>query len=397
MHESDPRLDKTISNTSSNTRKLDAEAFRALFNDRICDLPTHLYLRDPCLVGCLDAVIAPHVAADILAIKARLQTGCVPRPNLPDLRVALCNVALDGYAGSELWVSDIAKYLKSRAIACMVYSPNCGKVAQDLREAKIAVTSSPDDIAAFAPHILHVNHFESAGPLMERLRGRTIVFNMVHGLLPRPGLPGYSSVDDYGCVSIHARAKIHALTGVDWSRIKVLPNFFDERRFTQISNPSGARKALLFSSRTPSAFKDRLTAISASLGIALDHVGRGGVVSPSPEQILPNYDIVFAVGRSAIESLATGAHVILWDSGIAGPAVGMENYWECVTANFDLASNILPWTYIEDPQSSDWLRAQILKIDAEARVRTTQATRAYLSLSAAGCRLMEAYHEMVSR
>jgi hypothetical protein len=155
--------------------------------------------------------------------------------------------------------------------------------------------------------------------LVQLLKDRAVIFNMVHGLLPRPGLPGYSSVDCYGCVSIHSKAKVYALTGVGWDDIVMLPNFFDDRRFTQISNPTGTRKALIFSSRTPAEFRERLRTLLTQLGFALDHVGYGGTVSPTPEQVLPQYDLVFAVGRSAIESLASGAHVVLWDYGVILP------------------------------------------------------------------------------
>jgi hypothetical protein len=294
-------------------------------------------------------------------------------------------------------ISDVAKYLKTSGRDVIIYSPHCGKVAADLRSIRIPVTSSIEEVISFDPSVLHLNHFESANPLVQLLKDRAVIFNMVHGLLPRPGLPGYSSVDCYGCVSIHSKAKVYALTGVGWDDIVMLPNFFDDRRFTQISNPTGTRKALIFSSRTPAEFRERLRTLLTQLGFALDHVGYGGTVSPTPEQVLPQYDLVFAVGRSAIESLASGAHVVLWDYGVIGPAVTPENYWKCIATNFDLASNTLPWTFIDDLESADWLRDQVLKMTPASRIRISELTRAYLPLSTAGARLMGVYDDFLLR
>jgi FkbM family methyltransferase len=393
IHADDPRLKKKF----DESQDLSPAEYKTLFDNNICDLPTHLYLRNPRLIGRLDHVIAPRAQAEAMAAKARLQLGAQAHPHLSGVRIALCNVALDNYAGSELWVSDIAKYLKTSGIDVIVYSPHCGKVAADLGMAQVRVTSSIDDVACFDPSLLHINHFESAKPLIERLKKSALVFNMIHGLLPRAGLPGSSSVDCYGCVSIHSKAKIHLLTETGWDEILTLPNFFDERRFTQISSPPESRKALIFSSRTPPEFRERLRALLRPLDFTLDHVGYGGTVSSRPEQVLPQYDLIFAVGRSAIESLASGAHVILWDFGLIGPAVTAQNYWQCVATNFDLASNTLPWTFIEDPEGPGWLRDQVLKISAASRTQTTELTRAYLPLSAAGARLIEAYHDILRR
>jgi FkbM family methyltransferase len=393
IHVTDLRIKKKF----DESRNLSAAEYKTLFDNNICDLPTHLYLRNPRLVAYLDHIIAPRAEAEAIVAQDRLQLGAEAHPHLSGARIALCNVALDNYAGSELWVSDIAKYLKTSGIDLIVYSPHCGKVAADLRMAQVRVTSSIDDVASFGPSLVHINHFESAKPLIERLKKSAVVFNMIHGLLPRPGLPGYSSVDCYGSVSIHSKAKIHALTETDWDEILTLPNFFDERRFTQISSLPGSRKALIFSSRTPPEFRERLRTLLTPLDFTLDHVGYGGTVSPEPEQVLPQYDLIFAVGRSAIESLASGAHVILWDFGVIGPAVTPENYWQCVATNFDLASNTLPWTFIEDPEGSGWLRDQVLKIGATSRRQTTQLTRTYLPLSAAGARLIGAYNDILRR
>lgn len=96
------------------------------------------------------------------------------------------------------------------------------------------------------------------------------------------------------------------LTGRPWSEILLLPNFFDERRFTAISTPAAPRRAALLSSRTSPGIRDQLSRALARLGVSLDQIGSGGTVVADPERWLAKYDLVLAVGRSAIE-----AHVVL--------------------------------------------------------------------------------------
>jgi hypothetical protein len=371
--------------------------FRSFFKDRICDLPTHAYLLGKDTSQVLTPLISSHFESDTKSNQSTLIAGSKPPPRNEKLRVALSNVALASHAGSELWTFDTAKYLLTCGFELIVYSPALGAVAERLRSDRINVTSSVNDVESFKPTLLHVNHFQSTAPLVERLKGRLPVINMIHGLLPRPGLPGYVDVDRYCCVSIQAKAKIHVLTGVAWSEIATLPNFFDERRFTEISDPTGGGKALLFSSRTPSEQREQLRAVLSTLGIELDHIGYGGQPTAEPERFLAAYDIIFAVGRSAIEALASGAHVVLWDSGVIGPAVTPDNFWRCVTSNFDLASNVLPWTFIETQEAAPWIRDQVDKINEPGRSHTTRLARTYLPLSAAGSRLLELYHQQLHR
>jgi len=374
---------------------LSPEAARALFEGQICGLSTNEYLRNESLVATLDAVTQPRAQFLREELRLSLQAGSPAPGKAKVLRIALSNVALENYAGSELWVADAARYLQAAGVPVIVHTPRPGRVAEDLRRLGITVTASAEEIAAFLPTLIQVNHFAAAAPMLTRLAGLATVFNMVHGLLPRPGMPGYNGVDRYGAVSILSRAKIHMLTGTPWDRIAQLPNFFDERRFTAISNSGGARRAALFSSQTSSECRERLRALLAKLGFSLDHIGyHGGIATAAPERVLPQYDMIFAVGRSAIEALASGAHVVLWDSGIAGPAVTEDNFWSCVAANFSLASNTLPWRFVLDDESAAWVQAQVQQISAASRQRTTQLTRAYLPLSAAGARLLGYYEEI---
>ena len=59
-------------------------------------------------------------------------------------------------------------------------------------------------------------------------------------------------------------------------------------------------------------------------------------VTSRPDAELPNYDIVFAVGRSAIEAMATGCGVILADLNGIGGLVTSSNFDSLRSMNFGL-------------------------------------------------------------
>lgn len=72
------------------------------------------------------------------------------------------------------------------------------------------------------------------------------------------------------------------------------------------------QRALLFgNSPLPGEFLSRLRQACHRCGLALDFAGKP-FDNPiaSPEDVLPDYDIVFAAGRSALEALASGCAVI---------------------------------------------------------------------------------------
>jgi hypothetical protein len=369
--------------------------FKSFFETELCDISTQAYMLEPNFVDVLFPLISSRLQSEIKNVRTQLLLGSAPCTPIPYLRVAFSNVAMDSYAGSELWTADMAKYLKSVGIDVIVYTPIIGAVANMLKEVDIEVTSSPDRVEMFGPTILHVNHFDAALPLIERMEGKIPIINVVHGLLPRPELPGYKGVDKYCCVSIAGKAKIHVLTGTEWEHIETLPNFFDERRFVKLSTFAGANKAALLSSRTSPEQRDKLQAAISALGFQLEHIGYGSRPTPNPEEWLAGYDLIFAVGRSAIEALASGAHVILWDSGIIGPAVTSDNFWKCVTSNFSLPANVLEWTFIDRPEAMNWITEQVNKICASSRLETARLTRTYLPLSSIGNKIVQMYTQQL--
>lgn len=249
-------------------------------------------------------------------------------------------------------------------IPTLVYSPQLGRVAEDFAEQGVQVTSDVSQVAAFEPNILHVHHFEDTGKALSVIGSECRTVNMIHGLLPHPEWPG-QGMDRYLASSIHAKAKAVLLGEVRWHDVALTPNFFDPKRFRQ--DATGERTgALLHSSRANVDDVSRLGLVLASQGLNLDQIGYGARVVRRPETLLPKYDVVFAVGRSAIEALACGCRVILWDHGVIGPLITPENFWFSVASNFSLAAGVLPFAFADDSRAEDWLDEQLgIECDTE--------------------------------
>ena len=119
----------------------------------------------------------------------------------------------------------------------------------------------------------------------------------------------------------------------DWnipeSKTRLILNAVDLARFAQRASwlDTPGRALILSHTAGPGSHQDVVSDACEALGIPVDVVGAGtGNVTPAPEQLLLQYDLVFAKGRSAIEAMAVGCAVVLCDASGMGPMVTMADY-----------------------------------------------------------------------
>jgi len=108
------------------------------------------------------------------------------------------------------------------------------------------------------------------------------------------------------------------------NHVEVVGNTFDTNRFKpRPALPERPKKALVFSNNAGlNTYLEAVQEACKQEGIELDIIGAGiGNEERSPEGILPQYDLVFAKARCALEAMAVGAAVILCDSRGLGPMV----------------------------------------------------------------------------
>jgi hypothetical protein len=248
-------------------------------------------------------------------------------PREGGLDVLVTSIDLDGLAGANLYVRDVAMGLQATGHHPTVYSPRLGVLAKDLRAAGIPVVVDLDDLES-VPQVVHANQTVQAYEAAIRFPSVPIVF-VCHGpsawMAEPPRLDGALI---HVAVGTATQARLLD-AGVPHERLRLIPNGVDTDRF----QPSGRRlpeqpqRALVFSNNAVAdgGYAELVRQACTRRGIQLDVRGRGvGLPIERPEEELPSYDLVFARGRCAREAIACGCGVVLMDIEGMATFVGPE-------------------------------------------------------------------------
>lgn len=256
------------------------------------------------------------------------------------LRILFTNSTLNARAGSEMFIHDLAVGLRARGHHPVAFSTVLGPVAAALRSAAIPVI---DDLSALTerPDIIHgQHHLELATALLHF--PETPAINVCHGWFPWEEKPlCFPAIQRFVAVSELTRERL-ITSGVPSHKTQMLPNFVDLKRFKR-RRPRGrqVRTAAMFgnyfSPRHPhfAAIKTACKNLNCDTVDAFG-IGSGRCIS-EPETVLPKYDLVFAVGRCALEALACGCAVIVVDDAGLGGLVTPGNVERFRESNFALA------------------------------------------------------------
>jgi hypothetical protein len=308
------------------------------------------------------------------------------------LRILITNAGLDRRSGTELYVRDLAIELLRQGHKPHVYSSQLGQVAKEIRAATIPVTDDLDMLGE-PPDIIHGHHQLETVAAM--LRFPTVsAIQVCHGLKPWEERPArFSRVARYVAVSEAIRDSLTMEHGIPGDRAVVIPNFVDLRRFTARSPlPVTPRRALLLSNQaTPSSqLVEAVRRACTRVDVALDVVGRGmGTNSAEPEALLPTYDLVFGVGRSALEALVVGCAVVVCGREGLGSLVTSKTLDRLSSLNFGLRAQ-------DRPLSEDGLLAEIEHYDAVDAQQVSIRIRAEAGVDRAVGRLVDLYREIIS-
>lgn len=262
------------------------------------------------------------------------------------LKILITNHALRSRAGTEMYVYDLALTLQKWGHKPFVYSPVIGKIGSDLQRATIPVIENIERLS-LTPDIIHGHHhLPTLTALMHFPDVPAIYF--CHGWVPHEESPlHFPRILRYVAVSQACYDRL-ICNGVSEDKIKLLLNFVDLERFKpRLPLPAEPKKALIFSNQADEQTNIPLIRQAcAKYGIQLAVIGaKTNNATEFPESVLGEYDIVFAVGKSALEALAVGCAVIVCDYGRMGPMVSMKNVHRVRQMNFTLRAMTQPLTY----------------------------------------------------
>jgi hypothetical protein len=311
----------------------------------------------------------------------------------PGFRVLITNNTLASRAGSELYVRDVALALLRRGYNPIAYSSILGEVAEELRRATVPVI---DNLSALtvAPDLIHGQHHLDAMTAMLRFP-RTPALYFCHGWLPWEELPPlFPSIIRYIAVDDLCSERLLTTAGVLPEKVKTLYNFVDLTRFkSRPALPEKPQAALSFSNyATESNFIGMIRAACRRFGIdRIDVVGLSSGHSVSnPEEVLQEYDVVFAKARCALEAMAVGCAVIVADFPGLGGMVTTENLKELRRLNFGVR------TMQSAPISEENIYAQLGHYNASDAKKVSEWIRYDADIEKAIDKLENYYHEALS-
>lgn len=313
---------------------------------------------------------------------------------MPQQNSALCilitNAFLKNWTGSELYVCDVAVELLKRGHKPVVYSPRLGKLAEVLARKSVPVVDNLETID-FQPDIIHAQHHLETMTALARFPHTPAVF-VCHGWIPWEEIPPlHPRILQYVTVSDALRDRLIYQFGIPPEKTRTILNSVDLERFSpRAPLPDVPKRALVFNNQV--AEKNVLgifQRVCARNGLELNVVGYGSQYpSYAPEIELRKSDIVFAVGRSALESLAVGCAVVC--CGVDGVAQMVT------TANLEnLRRNNFGIRVLNRPLTEDILTEEIQRYNPEEALKVSRAVRAAAGLNEMIDQLMVVYQDVL--
>lgn len=309
-------------------------------------------------------------------------------------RILITNNTLGPRAGSEMYVRDVAFALLKEGWQPMAFSTELGAVAEELRSLTIPVVSDLSRLPG-RPDVIHAHHHLDAMAAIQQFPGVPVIY-YCHGWLPWEETPlRHPQIFRYVAVDELCRERLVIEHSIPASQVEVLLNFVDTSRFRlRPPLPEKPQRALIFGNQLGPAHPVYLALRGAceARGIALEIAGAGGgAASSQPELHLPQFDLVFAKGRCALEAMAAGCAVIVCDAmGMAG-MVTPETFDLFRPLNFGVR------TLRRNPAPTQQdIEEQIALYDPEKSRQVTQRLRAEGDQALVIRRLIALYEEAIA-
>ncbi|HKO58654.1 MAG TPA: glycosyltransferase [Thermoanaerobaculia bacterium] len=306
-------------------------------------------------------------------------------------RVLIAAMSVQSGSGTDLYTRDLALGLLRRGWLPIVYATMIGSIGQELRHATIPVV---DDLAAIAtpPDVIHGHQVLETIAALLRFPNVPALF-VSHGALAWSAIPPATPrIGAYVAVDRNCRDRMAFEHGIPAERIRILFNAVDLRRFRRRAPlPERPRRALVFSNEaSENTWAAPIREACERRGIALDLAGAAsGRQTSTPEELLPQYDLVFAKARCALEALTTGNAVIACDHAGLGGLIGSSSLDEMRALNFGART-------LQRAITADAIGAEIDRYDATDAARVTDRIRATADLELLLDQYIALYEELMA-
>jgi len=307
------------------------------------------------------------------------------------LRILITNHFLRGRTGSELYVCELATSLLRRGHTPIVYSPQLGQSARELRDATVPVV---DDLEAISspPDLIHGQHHVETMTALLRFPNTPAIF-FCHGWLPwEETPPKHPRIRRYVAVDDTCRDRLICESGVAADHVAVVLNSVDLEQFApRAPLPAKPARALVFSNgASESTHLGAVREACRRTELSLDVIGAdSGNVAARPHKVLGQYDIVFAKARCALEALATGTAVVLCDRTGVGPMVTAAEMDHLRRLNFGVRA-------LQESVNADVLEREIARYDPADAAAVSRRIRADAGRDGAIEQIISLYDEVVS-
>jgi len=229
------------------------------------------------------------------------------------MKIVLTNHALDYYGGSETFTYALACELQRLGHDIICFSPRVGTLAEHLSRQGIRVTSdlrlAPDGV-----DVIHAHHRYESLLTFARYPCTPMVL-VCHGILPWQEQPLRSRLNIHRYVAVSEEVREHLVHHhrIPDGQVVIIRNGIDLDRFASRSLIAPQpRRALVVSNYMLDAMRAQIRRVCGRLGITVNEVGRHRPIWHVEDDI-NQADIVFALGRSALEAMACKRAVIVYD------------------------------------------------------------------------------------
>jgi len=254
--------------------------------------------------------------------------------------ILIADAGFNMLGGAERAARDLAVALSERGHRVAAFSAPIGTQARSVPDIGLPTVWSLADLP-FRPDVIHAQHHLDAMTAIVGLPGVPAVYHC-HGATFFDAVPVHPRILRYVAVSSTLAQRISVEAGIAEAAITVVLNAVDQRRFKTIRHPAAelARVALFGNQIAFTPLAETISAAVRRRGLEVDFIGRSfGNEIGDPERVLPQYDLIFASGKSAMDAIACGCAVIIVGFQGCGELVEPHNFERLRSVNFTIPVN----------------------------------------------------------